>query len=87
MIGKKKTSDFDLKDEEKKELIDTIIQFFDEERDEKIGIIAAENLLDFFLNNLGKSIYNKALDDAKVWFEQRMEFMGSDFYTMYKNTE
>ena len=80
-------SEFNLTDEEKKRLIDEIIHFFEQERDEKIGIIASENVLEFFLNTLGKTIYNKALDDTKIWFEKRMEFMESDFYTMYKNTD
>ena len=80
-------SDFTLNDEEKKRLLDAIITFFDQERNDKIGIIASENLLEFFLNTLGKTIYNKALDDARIWFESKMEFMESDFYTMYKNTD
>ncbi len=87
MKNKKPVSDFTLTDEEKKNLIEAIIHFFEQERNEKIGIIASENLLEFFLDTLGKTIYNKALDDAKIWFESKMEFMESDFYTMYKNTD
>ena len=87
MNSKNTISDFTLSDEEKKRLLNAIINFFDQERDEKIGIIASENLLEFFLDTLGKTIYNKALDDAKIWFENKMEFMESEFYTMYKNTD
>lgn len=82
----KKNNDLNLKlsSEEKKRLTDEIKYYFEEERDEKIGIIASENILDFFLNNLGKYIYNKALDDAKIWYEQRMSNLESDYYAMYK---
>ena len=78
-------SEFNLKDEDKQRLLNEIIDFFENDRDEQIGIIAAENVFEFFLNTLGKTIYNKALDDIKIWFEKRMEITESDFYTMYKN--
>ncbi|WP_105617877.1 DUF2164 domain-containing protein [Vallitalea okinawensis] len=70
--------------EQKDKLMEDIIQFFDEERDEEIGIIAASTVLDFFLEELGDKIYNKGLDDAKTWFSHQMENMESDFYSLYK---
>ncbi|MEJ6950839.1 DUF2164 family protein [Natronospora cellulosivora (SeqCode)] len=73
-----------LSKEEKKQVMDEIKFYFEEERGEEIGIIASENFLDFFLNNLGKYIYNKALDDAKIWYESRMGNMESDYYAIYK---
>ncbi|HHU83381.1 MAG TPA: DUF2164 domain-containing protein, partial [Firmicutes bacterium] len=62
-------SKFGLSAEEKRKLLEEIQSYFDEERDEKIGVIAAESLLEFFLNTLGKHIYNKALDNVKLWYE------------------
>jgi len=81
-----KNNDLKLKlsSEEKKRLTDEIKYYFEEERGEKIGIIASENTLDFFLNKLGKYIYNKALDDARIWYEQRISNLESDYYAMYK---
>ena len=70
--------------EEKKKIIDEIIDYFDTERDEKLGIIASEGIYDLFMDTLGKTIYNKALDDTKRWFTRRMEDVESDFYTLYK---
>lgn len=70
--------------EEKKAMMDEIKYYYSEERDEQIGIIASESLLDFFLDNLGKVIYNKALDDSKKWFDRRMEDVEADFYSLYK---
>lgn len=51
---------FELSPEEKKKLQEEIIYFFQEERDEKLGIIGSETILDFFLDVLGEAIYNKA---------------------------
>ncbi len=72
--------------EEKKQLLEDIKYYFATERDEDLGIIASENILDFFLETLGKHIYNKALDDAKFWYGKRMEDVEADFYTLYKQT-
>jgi uncharacterized protein (DUF2164 family) len=73
-----------LSSEERDRLVKEIQNFFEEERDEKIGIIASGKVLDFFLENLGNQIYNKALDDARVWFTKRMEDISIDFDLLYK---
>lgn len=70
--------------EEKEQMIEEIKYYFSEERDEELGIIASENLLDFFLNTMGKYVYNKALDDTKYWFDRNMDNIESDFYALYK---
>lgn len=70
--------------EEKKKIMEEIQIFFQEERDEEIGFLAAEKLYDFFINELGQEIYNKALDDVKFWFSRSMENVESDFYSLYK---
>lgn len=77
-------SDFNISDEDKRVLVDEIMTYFERERDEEIGIIASEDILEFFIDTLGKFIYNKALDDSMVWFKNRMENIESDYYTMYK---
>jgi len=40
----------ELSNEEKKQLIQDIIYFFETERDEKLGIIGSEMILDFFFS-------------------------------------
>ncbi len=74
-----------LTDDEKKKMLEDIVYYFDAERDEKLGIIASEKILDFFMEDLGKYIYNKALDDSKLWYSHRMEDVEADFYSLYKN--
>jgi uncharacterized protein (DUF2164 family) len=65
---------WDLLTKERREaLIKEIITFFKTEKDQELGIIAAEDILDFFLQNLGKDIYNKAIDDSKVTLKQSLE--------------
>ena len=75
---------FDFSPEEKKKMQEEIIYFFQEEREEDLGIIGAETILDFFLDVLGETIYNKALDDVKLWPTRNVENMESDYYALYK---
>lgn len=74
----------ELTKEEKNKLINEIQTFFLQERNEEIGIIAAGTVLEFFLENLGAFIYNKSLDEAKIWFCRRIEDMEIDYDTLYK---
>ncbi len=77
-------SKFRISQEEKNRMQEAIIQYFNEERDEKLGIIGSENLLDFFLDLVGDKVYNTALDDAKKFYRRTMEDMDSDYYSLYK---
>lgn len=81
----KRYSGIKLSEEEKKKMLEDIVYYFETERDEKLGIIASENILDFFMDTLGTYIYNKALDDSKLWYGRRMEDVEADFYTLYKS--
>ena len=51
--------------EARKEAIASIERYFQENRDEKIGNIAAGALLGFFLEELGPVVYNKAVADVQ----------------------
>lgn len=62
-----------LSKQKKDSLIREIITYFKEEKDEDIGVIAAENLLDFFLENTGETIYNKAVEDCKTQIKKNFE--------------
>lgn len=83
-MDKKAKQMITLSSEEKKQILEEIKYYFETERGESLGIIASENILDFFMDTLGKHIYNKALDDTKFWFNHRMEDVEADFYALYK---
>ncbi|MBF4692371.1 DUF2164 domain-containing protein [Fusibacter ferrireducens] len=73
-----------LEKEERETLIAEIQTFFSTEREEELGTIAADMILDFFLETLGKVTYNKALSDSKYWFEKRLEEISYDYDLLYK---
>lgn len=52
-------------EEQKTKYLNDIIGFFRDERNEEIGIIAAQDFLDFFLDTVGKEVYKKGVTDSK----------------------
>ena len=58
--------------------IKQIITFFKEKRDEEIGVIAAEDILDFFLQSVGEDIYNKGIEDSKEVLKKRFDDLELD---------
>ena len=74
-----------IKEEDKRNLLEEIAYYFKEEYDLDLGIIGRENVFDFFVGNLGKTIYNQALDDAKRFYDRNFANMESDYYMLYKD--
>lgn len=72
-----------LSEEQRKSAIDALILFFEQERDEKIGVLAAEQLLDFFLQSSGSALYNKGISDAKETLEKRFEDLQYDLDDLF----
>jgi uncharacterized protein (DUF2164 family) len=64
----------ELPNDQHREALASIVRYFQEEREEEIGHIAASGLLRFFLEEIGPSIYNKAVADI----QQRMQMHVSD---------
>lgn len=71
--------------EEKNQMMEEIAYFFNEEFELDLGIIRREAIFDFFQDNLGKYIYNRALDDAKKFYEKSASNMEADYYALYKD--
>ncbi|MDA1335049.1 MAG: DUF2164 family protein [bacterium] len=62
-----------LSDEKRKKTVDAVIAYFKDARDEEIGVIAAEDLLDYMLMEVGVDIYQKAINDSKKFLKDRFE--------------
>lgn len=69
-----------LSKDKKKELLEKIKVFFLEERNVELGDLSAEIVLDFFLKELGKIIYNRAIEDTYNLMQDRIE----DILTLQK---
>jgi uncharacterized protein (DUF2164 family) len=62
---KQPKSDSIISETARKQAIKAIIAHFLDERDEEIGMIAAEELLDSILDTIAHSAYNRGLHDAE----------------------
>ena len=64
----------------RKQAIAALRQYFAANLDEEIGDLKAGLLLDFILSELGPSVYNQALADARAFFEERSNDLAAVFY-------
>ncbi len=71
-------------DEQRKHMLNTIHDFFDEEFGDDVGMLKQQKIMDLFMEQLAPVIYNKALDDAMYWYKRQMDNVEADFYELYK---
>lgn len=62
----------ELPKEAHKEAVASIERYFERNMEERIGNIAAAALLNFFVEEIGPSIYNKAVADVQERLQQRI---------------
>ena len=74
-----------LNEQDKARMCDEIAAFFREEHDLELGVIGTGKILDFFQEMLGERVYNRALDDAKKFYERYADNMETDYYARYKD--
>ncbi|WP_341805060.1 DUF2164 domain-containing protein [Paenibacillus turpanensis] len=70
--------------EQKELLVEKVQAYFEQERSEPIGQLAAEQLLDFMLQEIGPHVYNKAIADARQLLMERMASIEDELYSMEK---
>jgi uncharacterized protein (DUF2164 family) len=62
----------ELSKDTRQEAINSIERYFKENMEERIGNIAAAALLNFFLEEIGPSVYNQAVLDVQERLQQRV---------------
>lgn len=70
----------ELPDEKRKTLIASIQRNFDQNMDEPIGNLAAGALLNYILQEIGPTIYNKAVADAQSRMQARITELDLEVY-------
>jgi len=60
-----------LSKEVRQQAIQSIKRYFVENLDDDIGDLKSGLLLDFFLEEIGPSVYNEAITDAQAYFQER----------------
>lgn len=58
---------------QKLEMIDKVKKYFKEERNESLGDLAADLVLDFFIKELAPNIYNQGVEDSYAYIRDSTE--------------
>ena len=61
-----------LQDDTRDKAVASIRRYFSEQLDQEIGELQAGLLLEFFLKEIGPSVYNAAIGDAQTYFRDRV---------------
>lgn len=70
--------------ERKRKVITDIINYFQCERDQTLGVIAAEEILDFMLQTIGADLYNTGIEDALNFLKKDFENLEMDMNALLK---
>ncbi|OEG00182.1 hypothetical protein BHF71_06040 [Vulcanibacillus modesticaldus] len=73
-----------LRREHKDVLIVKLQEYYQTERSEEIGSIAAEGFIEFMIRELGPYIYNQAINDARTLINEKMLSIEDDLYALEK---
>lgn len=71
------------KDAEERSLA-SIKRYFEEHMDDEVGDLKAKLLLDFFLEEIGPAVYNRAISDAQAVIQDRVaDLDGTCYHTEF----
>lgn len=70
----------DISKQARADAISSIKRYFQENMPEPIGDLPADLLLNFFIEEIGPAIYNRAIADAQKRMEQRVSDLNGELY-------
>lgn len=76
-----------LSPKQRKIAINKIIDYFAAERDKQIGVIAAETILDFFLEEIGPEVFNKGVSEAQKIVQTFFQTINMEIELLQKETK
>ena len=61
-------------------MLNSIQRFFSDQLDEELSDFRTEQLLDFFVLELGAPVYNQAIRDAHAFLQEKLTDLAGEFY-------
>ena len=83
----KKDLQIRLTDDQFREMRARISDWFEAERGETLGMIAQQEILDFFMSDLAPVVYNTALKNAERWYKNIQDNMEADYYLLFRDEQ
>jgi len=77
---RRSTMRIELTGDRRQRLLRSIHDFFEEKLDEDISGFRVEQLLDFFVRELGPPVYNQAIRDAHAFIQDKLEDLEGEIY-------
>jgi uncharacterized protein (DUF2164 family) len=69
----------DLSPERRAELVTALQAYFSDEFDETLSAFRAEELLTFMIGQLGPSLYNAGIQDARAYLSEKLDDLDIEF--------
>lgn len=69
-----------LSEERRERLAARIQRFFDDEFEHELSDFQAQRLVDFLLRQLGAPVYNQAVQDARAFFQARLDDLDGELH-------
>ena len=69
-----------LSDERRDQIVRALQALFSSELDREVSDFQAGLLVDFFIRELGPPVYNQAIQDARAFFQEKLEDLEGDFH-------
>jgi uncharacterized protein (DUF2164 family) len=69
----------DLSPERRAELVTALQAYFSDEFDESLSAFRAEELLTFMIGQLGPSLYNAGIQDARAYLADKLDDLDIEF--------
>jgi uncharacterized protein (DUF2164 family) len=69
----------DLSPERRAELVTALQGYFSDEFDETLSVFRAEELLTFLIGQLGPSLYNAGIQDARAYLADKLDDLDIEF--------
>lgn len=70
----------ELSKEAKQNALESLQKYFELNMDEPLGNLAAGSLLQFILEEIGPSVYNKGVADAQAKMQERISELDAEVY-------
>ena len=69
-----------LSDERRARIVRSLQTFFASELDRELSEFQAGLLIDFFIHDLGATVYNQAIQDARGFLQEKLADLEGEFY-------
>lgn len=73
-----------LTEKQREETVQDIQKFFENETGEELGVFVAEDFLDTLLQEMGKNIYNKGVEDATNTLNENIQDLNINLSVLLK---